>query len=653
MRFVDVSQDRWEVGLAHLREYTRSRGSASVPQRYITDDGFPLGVWVAVLRRRRLSLPIARVKALEELAGWSWDRKDDRWRTLYDHLVEYFAGGGLAVDMGAHSSPDGYPLGERAEYARRAYRRGWIPAYWVERLSRLAGWTWDTAADAWEEGLRRLEAYQQREGNARVSYRYADPDGFALGMWAARQRRMYRRGTLAPQLAARLKLVPTWAWDRWDDAMNELDLYEAEHGDLMVPATYVSPTGYHLGKWVATRRADFRSGVLGRGQAESLSGRPNWVWGVHDDSWQEFLRELRAYLERERHGHMHHRHVTESGYPLGKKVSYYRTRRRKLPPDRVVELESMPGWSWDNKEDAWQEGLDQLRAYVAREGHARVPSSYVTDSGHQLGRWVSRQRTQHRKDKMPADRVVELESIPGWTWSTKEDAWQEGLHQLRAYVDREGHARVPSSYVTDSGHHLGKWVSRQRTQFSNGKLSADQAAELESLPDWSWDTKEDAWQEGLHQLRAYVDRQGHARVPKRYATTSGYRLGLWVMGQRAKHAKGDAIRRSVRGTQQHRGLGVEGQLIATDSQPDVVRRVVVQVVLAPPVPLRRPGVGVAGSPLDEVERCPALERQGDERRPQAVRPQAGLAHRLEPPPDDVVDGTVGQWMPTWDVAPTS
>ena len=43
------------------------------------------------------------------------------------------------------------------------------------------------------------------------------------------------------------------------------------------------------------------------------------------------------------------------------------------------------------------------------------------------------------------ERVTALEAFRGWTWDPFADAWQEGLTHLQAYVEREGHARVPSS----------------------------------------------------------------------------------------------------------------------------------------------------------------------------------------------------------------
>ncbi len=82
--------------------------------------------------------------------------------------------------------------------------------------------------------------------------------------------------------------------------------------------------------------------------------------------------------------------------------------------------------------------------------------------------------------------------------------FREWFKRLQAYVEREGHARVPQSYKDETGFRLGNWVTHRRMAYKTGTLSSQQIKTLEALPGWVWDPFEDKFQVGLKRLRAYV-----------------------------------------------------------------------------------------------------------------------------------------------------
>lgn len=101
-----------------------------------------------------------------------------------------------------------------------------------------------------------------------------------------------------------------------------------------------------------------------------------------------------------------------------------------------------------------------------------------------MHRRIAIRRLEHASGRLDPARVRELESLPGWTWTARHDQEEsrneEGLRRVRAFVARQGHARVPVEYV-EPGFRLGLWVRVRRRQYRAGRLTSEQVRQLEAL----------------------------------------------------------------------------------------------------------------------------------------------------------------------------
>jgi Helicase associated domain len=62
-------------------------------------------------------------------------------------------------------------------------------------------------------------------------------------------------------------------------------------------------------------------------------------------------------------------------------------------------------------------------------------------------------------------------------------------------------------------------------------VSADRKARLDALG-FVWDVLVTQWEKSFTQLQTFVKDRGHCRVPAKYMTADGFRLGTWVNVQR-------------------------------------------------------------------------------------------------------------------------
>jgi superfamily II DNA or RNA helicase len=535
-RLVDETTSSWEFWLGMLEEFVELNGHARVLQSYAVD-GFSLGKWVNKQRARHSArtLHVDRQQRLQALPGWTWEPKAEQWEEGFSRLQAYVELHGDARVPQPYTV-DGYPLGRWVSKQRARYSEGTLDAERQGRLQAVAGWTWYLLGDLWEQGLRRLVAYVERHGDARVPRSYT-VDGYELGQWVVNQRFKHANGTLDLDRVRRLEKLSGWTWDpfadKWEEGFSHLLKYVELHGHARVPASCIFDN-YKLGQWTTLQRQEHGKGKLDATRQSRLAEISGWTWDPVADLWEEGFSRLVDYVER--HGDaLVPQTYTFDKYQLGPWVNTQRSRYATgtLEPDRERRLQALPGWTWRARADKWEEGFRQLQAYVEVHGYARVPRSHTVDD-FKLGLWVTNQRT--KRGILDADRKRRLEALPGWTWDPHAEKWEEGFRQLRAYVEVYGDAGVPRPHTVD-GYRLGSWVMIQRGSYSKGTLDADRQRRLQELPGWVWDPHADRWEQGFSRLVEYVENHGHTSIRQGY-TIDGYRLGAWVSQQRLKHNQG-------------------------------------------------------------------------------------------------------------------
>ena len=119
----------------------------------------------------------------------------------------------------------------------------------------------ESLSSSWEHYFSEASIYYAEHGNLNVPKLYTTPGGLSLGVWLITQRRVREgqiQGNLTQQQIARLNRIVMYWGNRndrqWNEGYQEAKRYFDAHGNLNVPADYVSPCGYNLGNWVKRQR---------------------------------------------------------------------------------------------------------------------------------------------------------------------------------------------------------------------------------------------------------------------------------------------------------------------------------------------------------------------------------------------------------------
>lgn len=193
---------RWQIKLGRLRDYVARTGRQPKCQE---DDGeWKIGEWCNMQRRERDEMAPERVRALESVLGWRWSRST--WWETFKKLQEFVEAKERLPKY--REKYEEINLGVWCASQRVRHEAKKLDPERAAALETVAGWRWLKPATRWEEKIRRLAEYVEREG---CLPRGNDHDGeWNIGRWCTAQRR--RRSRLRRAQIAALEAIAEWEW---------------------------------------------------------------------------------------------------------------------------------------------------------------------------------------------------------------------------------------------------------------------------------------------------------------------------------------------------------------------------------------------------------------------------------------------------------
>ncbi|MEU7851966.1 Helicase associated domain protein [Micromonospora parva] len=292
-------------------------------------------------------LRVINVERRGWLRGWAAAR---RFHAAHGHLNVPF-----------HSKDGRFPLGQWIAEQRKAYGTGRLAAVRIDALERLS-MVWSHPDHAFQTGLSIARAYHAVHDHLAAGHD-AVVDGYPIGTWLANRRREARlavgaRGALNDRRKAALAEVdPYWCpeWPLvWQRRYVLLRQHVAAGGAVEIAPGHMM-AGEDIGAWLARQQADWdvlypeqRRLLAELGVTPGDGGVQGAVRVPHDDKFTRNLAAAAAYAQREGHLNVPRKHVEITDgteIRLGIWISNQRSRRAKLPPQRINALNAL-GMRW-------------------------------------------------------------------------------------------------------------------------------------------------------------------------------------------------------------------------------------------------------------------------------------------------------------------
>ena len=544
-----------------LAMYEQARAHSSAEGNlYLTEGN--LGQWLTEQRSAYKAGTLSELQAaMLDAIGMEWNGTknahaaswETKFRALRDYSKEH---GGSLAEVTLSFTKDGLNLGTWVGNQRSLYKRGKLSNDRIQRLEAI-GIVWSTPAsvvtkkndDFFMTNYAKVKALYEQFGSINVKSNFVTEDGFRMGAWLYRMRRLYAEGHLSAErvrlleelgiiwgsqkdVTAAIVSEETAASDvqetseaseasepvkkaapvskkhtsRFDEMYAEAMLYFKEHGNLDVAEDFVTPTGAKLGRWICNARKQKASGYLSADYIDRLNAI-GMVW----DTTKQISAAAPASKDR-----------FETMY-AGAKDLYEKT------------------------------------------GNINRKSTFVNGDGVKLGHWLYEMRRAQAAGKLSKEREKRLEEI-GIEWGSQKEItakfqsadWDEMYRLAKQYVTSHKNLLMPSVFYMD-GLNVGGWLCEQRNLERNNQLPAHHKALLNELG-MVWNFRADAallesnitvgdgididlskisctdedpdWDAAYAACKEYLEENGNIDIPVGFRTQAGFDLGAWLEEKR-------------------------------------------------------------------------------------------------------------------------
>lgn len=338
------SETYWDKGYRYAKAFYEANGHLDMEQRYKTEDGFALGLWVFDYRKAynglktKTEITEKQIKQLEAI-GMVW-KKDKIWDKRFAAL-EVFYNSTNRLPKQDSDDKDELVLGRWLYSQRKYYRDGYFTKYKLQKLASVG------VTEEWlkpqptpfEKGYAVAKTYYDEHGNLDIATNYQHPNGFWLGSWVDKIRK--KKAELSKDQLEMLDIIG-FVWepaDNWEEKYAEAKVYFDKHGELpLEPKQCKTHEETLLCQWLRRQLLRRNEGKMLQDQIDRLTEiGMDWL-NTNERAWKRGYSKAKEYSVAKGNLNVKVNYICEDGYPLGEWLHSQRTHRNRLPVDKVNAL---------------------------------------------------------------------------------------------------------------------------------------------------------------------------------------------------------------------------------------------------------------------------------------------------------------------------
>ena len=283
---------------------------------------------------------------------------------------------------------------------RRALKAGMLYNCQISALNDVSkNWAFSKAEFNWERLFKLTMDFYKK--NKRLPQEYESYEGEKVASWLRFQRRRYKSGTISKVQLEKLESFPTWSWD-------------VSNADWEISFTEVKTGKRENKNWQELQRELYQSGQLEKDRIERLESIQDWSWDPEFDEWLKHFSDLKEFVEKHNEVPLQKSKLSGPELPAWCNAQRLFYNDNELPEKRILLLEGIPGWVWDQEHAEWMKSFEQLQEFVNEK-------KQLPDNGDFLEVWCKQQLQRKNEGKITPEQFLLLDAIPIWEWYPDND----------------------------------------------------------------------------------------------------------------------------------------------------------------------------------------------------------------------------------------
>lgn len=337
-------ETHWDYVYQLAEAYYVEHGHLRVPTGYIAEDGTRLGRWVYRQANNRENLSEEKLEQLNSI-GMVWDSSwDVRYETAFDFLRN-----NPGYELSQTTVIDDFWVGKWLVQQLRAYEKGLMNEAQTEKIEQMIRQTGITAQTQiqrkWMKQFAEAKALSELHGAWRFWPETAETKKSLR--WIKNQLKKMKSGVLRQDEVEKLRSIgvqPEEKEDPWMRFYREAERYCMIHGNLDVPASYVTSSGIHLGSWICRQRTLYKSDKHQKGLSKEqieLLEKLGMEWNPYRRAFENGISAAQRYYEVHGNLKVPAKFVDDFGFPLYQWISDIKKRKNRLSEEDIHRLDAM------------------------------------------------------------------------------------------------------------------------------------------------------------------------------------------------------------------------------------------------------------------------------------------------------------------------